>query len=152
MGMSFNDSLAFTLNGSLLAILYTFIGAFISYLFYFLFDEFTEDWKQKSELFKIADICVELIVIANIGFWSSQLIECLPPVFPISHSMNVLINGYSSGIFFTFAMFIFLNDLTEKIKYMNDQYLEKHLTRYLPQHGSIIDLSLSYTPKNKTDS
>ena len=152
MGMSFNDSLGFTLNGSLLAILYTFIGAFISYLFYYLFDEFTEDWKKKSEIFKFTDIFVELIIISNIAFWSSQLIESLPPIFPISHSMNVIINGYTSGIFFTFAMFIFLNDLTEKIKYMNDQYLEKHLTKYLPQHGSIIDLSLSYKPVNKTDS
>jgi hypothetical protein len=41
--------------------------------------------------------------------------------------------------------------LTEKLKYLHDSYLGGHLSNILPQHGHLLDLSLSYTPLKKTE-
>jgi hypothetical protein len=151
MRISLRDSIGVTINAGLLAILYTIFGGFISYLFYHIFDEFNETWKKRTQIYKITDVCVELVTVAIIAFWSSHFIEILKPFFPVRKELDSLVDGYISGIFFVFAMFLFLDDLTEKIKFLHDEYLGKHMSKLLPQHGSIVDLSLSYTPLSKTD-
>jgi len=151
MKISFRESLAVTINASVLAIFYTFFGALISYIFYHLFDEFDEEWKKRSEIYKFTDVSVEIIIIAIIAFWSAQYIELLPPFMSVRKELDTLVDGYISGIFFIFAMFLFLDELTEKLKYLYETLLGKHFTRLMPQHGSIVDLSLSYEPLSKTD-
>ena len=139
-----------SVNAGVLAILYTIFGALISYVFYHIFDEFDENWKKRTEVYKIVDVTIEVVVIALGAFWSAQIIQNLPPFFPVRKELDILVDGYISGIFFIFAMFLFLDELTEKLKFLHDEYLGPHIGKFLPQHGSLIDLSLSYTPPNKT--
>jgi hypothetical protein len=42
-------------------------------------------------------------------------------------------------------------ELTEKLKFIHNEYLGPHVGNILPQHGSLIDFSLSYTKPSKTD-
>jgi len=147
--MSWKEAFYVTINASLLAIMYTVFGALISYVFYHIFDEFNDDWKKRSELYKITEVTVELVIIANIAFWSAQYIEMLQPFVPVRKGLDTLVDGFISGIFFIFAIFLFIDQLTEKLKYLYHDYLEEHAGRIFPQYGSIIDLSLSYTPKTE---
>jgi heme/copper-type cytochrome/quinol oxidase subunit 2 len=149
MRMSWKEAFYVTINASLLAIMYTVFGALISYIFYHIFDEFNDEWKKRSEAYKITEVTVELIIIANIAFWSAQYIEMLQPFVPVRKELDRLVDGYISGLFFIFAIFLFIDQLTEKLKYLYHDYLEEHAGRIFPQYGSIIDLSLSYTPKTE---
>jgi hypothetical protein len=150
MRMSTIELIGVTINAGLLAIMYTMFGALISYLFYHIFDEFNDDWKKRSELYKFADVSLEIVIISVIAFWSAHVIEKLPPFFHVRKELDTLVDGYISGIFFIFSIFLFINDLTEKLKFLHEDYLGEHIAKILPQHGSIIDMSLSYEPLEKT--
>ena len=149
MRMSWKEAFYVTVNASLLAIMYTLFGALISFIFYHVFDEFDENWKKRSELYKFTDVTVELIIIAVTAFWSAQYIEKLQPFVPVRKELDTLVDGFISGIFFIFAIFLFIDQLTEKLKYLHHEYLGEHAGRIFPQYGSIIDFSLSYTPKTE---
>jgi hypothetical protein len=144
---SFYEVLAVTLNASILAVMYTIFGGLVSYVFYHVFDEFDENWKKKSLFFKIADVTIEISIVAIIAFWSSRFTERLPAFFPVRKELDRLVDGYISGIFYIFAIFLFMDQLTDKLKYLHEENLGTHFEKLLPQHGSLIDLSLSYTPK-----
>jgi H+/Cl- antiporter ClcA len=147
MRMSWKEAFYVTINASLLAIMYTLFGALISYAFYHLFDEFDDDWKKRSEIYKFTDVSVEIIIIAIIAFWSAQYIELLPPFLRVRKELDTLVDGYISGIFFIFAIFLFIDELTEKLKYLHHEYLGEHIGKIFPKYGSLIDLTLSYKPK-----
>ena len=149
--MNYREMIGVTINVAVLAIFYTIFGSVISYIMYHIFDEFDEDWKKRSELYKFTDVFIEIIIISLSAFWSAHIIEKLPPFFSVRKELDILVDGYISGIFFIFAMFLFLDELTEKLKFLHDEYLGPHVGKILPQHGSIVDMSLSYTPPRKTD-
>lgn len=151
MGYKTKEIINMSLNASSLALLYTLFGALISYVFYHIFDDFDEKWTKRSELYKLSDVFVEIIAIALAAFWSSQFIQQLPPFFNVSNKLDVMVDSYISGIFFIFAMFLFLDELTEKLKYLHDSYLGGHLSKIIPQHGHLLDFSLSYNPLKKTE-
>lgn len=135
-----------SINLSTLAITYTIFGALISYVFYYIFDEFDDKWKKRSELYKFSDVFIETILIALVAFWSSQFIQQLPPLFKVRKVLDIMVDTYISGIFFVFAMFLFLDQFTEKLKFLHDDYLSGYLSKLIPQHGHLLDLTLSYTP------
>jgi hypothetical protein len=152
MSFTSTEVIFMSLNASILAVLYTIFGALISYFFYHIFDDFDERWKKRSELYKFGDVFVEIVAIALAAFWSSQIIQELPPLFHVKKALDIMVDSYISGIFFIFAMFLFLDELTEKLKFLHHEYLGGHLTRIIPQHGHLLDFSLSYNPpKTKTN-
>jgi len=142
------EVIAVTCNAALLAIMYTALGGVISYLFYHLFDEFDEKWEKRSLMFQVADVLIEIAIVAIIAFWSSHFTERLPPFIPVRKPLDALVDGYISGIFFIFAIFLFMDQLSDKVKFLYEEYLGAHAQSILPTHGSIVDLSLSYS---KTD-
>jgi hypothetical protein len=146
--MNVLEVLGITFNAVILALFYTVFGAIISYAFYHVFDEFDDTWEKKSELYKFSDVVIEIAVIAVIGLWSYRIIDNLPPFFSVSKELDSMVDGYMSGIFFTYAMFLFLDELSDKIKFLYEQHLGPHFKKIIPQHGSLVDLSLSYS---KTD-
>jgi len=147
MGKSYaGENLAVTGNAAILAILHTAYGAFISYLFYYLFDEFDEQWKNRSDLYKMTDVMVEIMLIATFGYWASEATLLIPPVFPTSKANEIAVDLWVSGIFFVIALFLFLDGLTDKLKYLQNHFFEDTFSTWLPQYGSIVDLNLSYTP------
>lgn len=145
------EALAVTGNAAVLAIIHTVYGAFISYLFYYLFDEFDEDWKNRSEFYKLADSAMEIMLIAVFGYWASEFTEYIPTFFPTSRSHELNVDRWVSGIFFVIALFLFLDELTEKLKYLQNYYFENLFSKIFPGYGSLIDMNLSYTPITEND-
>ena len=140
-----------SMNAAFLAIFYTLLGVFISYILYYLFDEYDEKWEKRSINYKLLDVSVEISLISIIAFWSSQLIEISPPIFPVRKELDLLVDGFISGIFYIFAVFLFMDSLTGKLKYLFHELFEVHFSNIFPKHGSIVDLSLSYSPIEKTE-
>ena len=141
-----SEILAITGNAAILAVLHTVFGAFISYMFYYIFDEFNDVWKKRSSTYKLTDVTLEIMLIAVIGYWASEFTSYFSPIFPMSKEKEISVDSWVSGIFFIIALFLFLDDLTAKLKYIQDSYFEKSFSTWLPQYGSLIDMNLSYTP------
>jgi len=149
--MSFDETWRVTANAAALAIFYTLLGVLISFVLYHLFDEYNDDWKKRSTIFQVADVSLEISILSVIAFWSAHIIELAPPLFYVRKSLDSLVDGYISGIFYIFAVFMFMDDLTSKLKHLFNESFGKHFASIFPQHGSILDLSLSYSPPRKTN-
>jgi hypothetical protein len=145
--MGFVENVKVTFNVAILSVFYTMFGGILSYFLHYLFDEFDDKWKERSLAFQLADIFLELSIIGVIAYWLIDYIHKAPPIFHVSKKLDLEIDSYTSGIFFVFAMFIFLNDLTSKIQHIYHQVVGPHFEILLPNEGSIIDLSLRYAPR-----
>jgi len=137
-----SEILGVTLNVSILAVFYTVLGGIFSYLLYYLVDEHTDEWEQKSFGFQIVDVMFELSFIGIFAFWITYIIRDASPIIPISKDLDVLVDTYISGVFFTFSMFIFLNDLSSKIRFIYDKLFKSKLDAIIGTEGSILDGSL----------
>lgn len=145
--MNLNEVGLITVNSAILAVFYTLLGLLISYVMYHLFDSFDDTWKEDRSLaFQLADVSLEISILSIVAFWSAHIIEISPPFFHVRKELDTLVDGYISGIFYIFAIFIFLDELTHKLKFLFEKLFNTPFSKYFPQHGSIIDLSLSYSP------
>ena len=145
------ERLAITGNVAVLAVFHTTFGAFISYLFYYIFDEFDDKWTSKSSFYQLSDVVLETMLIAVIGYWAAEITDIIPPMFPMTTANEIAVDSWVSGIFFVIALFLFLDSLTEKLKYLQNLYFEKMFSSWFPQYGSLIDFSLSYEPITEED-
>ena len=133
-----------SINIAFLSVFYAFLGGAVSFAFHYLFDNYDDDWKKKSLAFKIYDISVEIALLALIAFWSVFYINTSAPIFPVRHYMAPFVDTYTSGMFFIYAIFLFLDDLGNKLKFLYETYLEAPFKTIFPTLGSILDLSLRY--------
>lgn len=143
-------SLAISLDVGFLSLFYTGLGAIVSYVLYYLFDDFGDNWKSKGIWFQVYDIGVETVLIGLIAFWLIFYIKDAPAVFSVSPKLDAFIDSYISGIFFAFSMFIFMDSYSRKIKYIFYEKVRPIMDKYLPEDGSILDFSLKLGPR-KTD-
>ena len=134
-----------SLNIVMLAVMYAALGALVSYVFYYLFDEFDETWKQRSVWYQLYDLFVEIGVMALIAFWAVFTINTSAPIFPVRSEMAEYVDTYTSGMFFMYAVFLFMGSLGDKLKYMYEKYMSKQFDRIFPDQGSILDFSLRYS-------
>jgi hypothetical protein len=134
-----------SLNIAVLSIVYAFLGGIVSFVFHYLFDEFDDSWKAKSTTFQLFDIAVEVSLLALIAFWSVFTINTSAPIFPVRREMAAFVDTYTSGMFFLYAIFIFMDDLGEKLKFVYEKHFDTPLKAVLPTQGSILDLSLRYS-------
>jgi hypothetical protein len=137
-------------NACVLAIFYTLLGCLVSYAMYHIFDTHDANWEKRPLWFQLSDVAIETSVLSLVSFWTAQLIEIAPPVFPVRKELDILVDTYISGIFFIFAVFLFLDELTTKYKYLFERIFKPYFNKLFPKYGSIIDFSLSYAPR-KTD-
>jgi len=138
------------MNAAILAVGYTLLGVMVSFALHYLFDEYDEDWEKRSILYQITDVSVEISLLSVIAFWSAHVIEVAPPFFPVRKQLDLLVDGYISGIFYIFAVFVFMDQLTDKLKFIFKKHIEPTFESMFPTHGSIIDMNLSYGSR-KTD-
>jgi hypothetical protein len=145
--MALGETVKVTFNVALLSIFYTLFGGILSYFLHYLFDVFDDVWKERTLAFQLTDIFVEVSLIGVIAYWLADFIHQAPPIFRVSKALDSSVDSYISGVFFLFAMFIFLNDLTSKIQHVYHDVVGPHFEILMPNEGSIIDLSLRYGPR-----
>lgn len=127
--MKWNEIVGVTMNASVLAIFYTALGGMISYLLEFFVDEHTEEWEQKPTWYQVGDVSLQLAVIGVLAFWVTYIIREAAPIFPVSKQLDELIDTYISGVFFTYAMFLFIGFLDSKIKFLYHKFLDRHIEK-----------------------
>jgi len=150
--LSLNDAVRVTGNIAMFSIVYTVAGALLSYVLYYLFDVYDEknkEWEEKGLTYQIFDVGVEVSIIAVVAFWLVYFMNTSAPIIPVRKGLEDFVDSYTAGLFFIFAIFIFLGDLSNKLKYIFDHYLGSHFDHLFPAEGSLLDGTLRYSDKQK---
>ena len=150
--LSLNDAVRVTGNIAVFSIVYTVAGALLSYVLYYLFDVYDEknkEWEEKGLTYQIFDVGVEVSIIAVVAFWLVYFMNISTPIVPVRKGLEDFVDSYTAGLFFMFAIFIFLGDLTNKLKYLFNTLLGLHFDRLFPAEGSLLDGTLRYSDKQK---
>lgn len=150
----------FSMSGNIviLAIFYAFLGAFVSFVFYYFFDEYDPadkdpvktKWGTYSGWYQLYDVCVEIALISLASFWTTYTVNTTTYIIPVRNELSPFIDSYTTGLFFMYTIFLFLNDLSNKLTFLYETYVGTHFDWLLPNEGSILDFSLKYGPR-KTD-
>lgn len=149
--MDVGEVLGGTLNITILALFYTLIGILISVVLYHLFDDCDKDWKTEPLAYQIGDIALELGIIGSVAFWTTEITRGWAPIFPVTKVLDLKIDTYTSGLFFAYAMFLFLEELSKKVKFLYQSYIHHHIVRYIPPNWSVMKTlfaSRKTNPKN----
>jgi hypothetical protein len=145
------DAFALTANIAMLAIVYTILGSFMSFIFYYLFDEYDLwherglDWEKKSLTYQVADLLIEVALIAVVSFWSTFFVNERFPIIPVNVRFAEYIDTYSTGLFFMYTIFIFVDSFGYKLQYVISRIFGPTFDKWLPDSGSIVDLSLHWS-------
>lgn len=149
------DSLFLSTNIGVLAILYTFLGALVSFILYYIFDEYDPDkkagmeWETRSIAYQFYDIFVELALIGILAFWIAFAVGHLP-MLPIHAEYQGFVDGYTVGMFFMYTIFIFMVGLDDKLVFVFNRTLGPFFDSFMPDEGSILDFSIRYsTPEER---
>ena len=148
MKIGWTDAFLMSVDITVIGLLYTGLGIFISFIIYYLFEEFEEDWTSKTTTYQIIDIVLELTIVILCAFWISYIIRKFPRLLPIPPEQAFMIDTYAIEVFFLFALFLFLDGMTNKMKYMQEKLFGQHFNAIFPMHGSIVDGTLSYGTKS----
>ena len=153
VNLSSGDSLRVTANIIVFSIMYALAGGLLSFILYYLFDTYnppeSTEWEKKGLAFQFTDIALEIAIIGLVAFWLVYFINTSTPIIPVRKGLEDFVDSYTSGLFFMFSIFIFLNDFSNKMKYVFNHFLGKFFDRIFPAEGSIIDGSLRYSEKQK---
>jgi hypothetical protein len=124
-----------SLNATFLAVFYVLLGVFLSFVLHYLFDDFDESWKQRPSWYKFLDVSLEISFLAIIAFWSAYVVSLAPPLFKVRPAIDDLVDTYISGNFYLFAIFVFMEELTEKLQFMYIELFGKDFDKYLDSIG-----------------
>jgi magnesium-transporting ATPase (P-type) len=144
------DALALSGNIVILSVFYCFVGSMLSYVLYYLFDEYDPndkrglEWEKRTTFYQIADVSTEIAIIALVSFWLVFTINTSAPIIPVPTHFAAFVDTYTTGMFFMYSVFIFLSDLTSKLKYLYETHLANRFSRVFPNKGSLLDMSLHY--------
>jgi len=153
-GMKLYDIAAVTTNIAMLAVIYAFLGSLTSFILYYLFDEYEPDkkegleWEKKSFAYHVADLIFEIVIIALSSFWIVFVVNQSFPIIPVHRHFVHFVDTYSTGLFFMYAVFMFVGSFGSKMRYMYQAYLAPTFDVWLPQEGSILDFSLRFRSQN----
>jgi hypothetical protein len=135
-----HEILGGTFNIVLLSTFYTIVGLLMSIFLFHAFDDCNEEWKAESVFYQLGDIFIELGIIGTVSFWTTSIITDYAPIFPISKTLDIEIDKYISSLFFAFAMFLFLEELTLKVKHLYHTYIHVHIVSYIPENWSVMKM------------
>jgi hypothetical protein len=144
------DALSLSLNIVILSIFYCFVGSLLSYVLYYLFDEYNPndkvglEWEERSVYYQLGDVSLEIGIIAFVSFWLVFILNTSAPIIPVPDYLASFVDTYTTGMFFMYSVFIFMSDLTSKLKYLFQTYLQGKFDDIFPNKGSIIDMNLRY--------
>jgi len=150
-----SDALAVTANIVIFSLLYAAAGAILSFVLYYTFDVYDPEnkqgmeWELKGLLFQLFDVIVEIAIISVVAFWLVHHINTSAPIIPVRRGLEGFIDSYTSGLFFMFTIFIFLDDLGEKLKYIFHRALGSTFDLVFPAEGSVLDGTLKYSAEQR---
>ena len=127
--MKWGDALSVSTNIAFLSVFYCFVGAFLSYTLYYLFEEFDTEWQEKPVLYQLTDVSLEVVIIALTSFWLTFAVNRYAPIFPVRDDLAGFVDAYTTGLIFMLSVFIFLHGLTSKLTFLYDTHVSHHFDK-----------------------
>ena len=131
--MKLKDILKVSLDLGILAIFYTAIGGVVSYIMYYFVPVHDEEWERKPTWYQLGDVSLQLASIGILAFWITYFVRKAPPILHVSAAIDTMVDTCIVNVFFAYSMFLFLDFLDSKIKYLYHKLLKTHLETMLPQ-------------------
>lgn len=131
--MKLEEIVGVTLNASILAVFYTVLGGVISYLLSTFIEIPIDEWKASSLAYQVGTVALELSIVGSIGFWVTYTIRQAAPIFPISKELDHIVDTYIGGVFFAYSMFLFIETLDDKIRYLYSKVFDKQIETMFPR-------------------
>jgi hypothetical protein len=110
--------ISLTINLIVLSIFYVVIGFLVSYIIGLLFPDYTEEWKKEPLWLRLADVTAEVSLLVVASFWVTYFARFVIPVIPLKASLEYYLEQYAGNTMFIYAIFIFFNDLSDKLIYL----------------------------------
>lgn len=110
-----NHVVAVTINLALIAVLYLFLGASVSYGLKQMFPPQDEAWNAWPKWAQLLDVAVEMAVIVVSAFWIGYFARFLIPIVPVPARLEHLLESGGAQVSFLYAMFVFLEVLDDKL-------------------------------------
>ena len=107
-----------TINLIVLSIFYVIIGFLVSYGIGLFFPDYTEEWKKEPTWLQVADVTAEVSLLVVASFWVTYFARFVIPVIPLKPSLEHYLEQYAGNTMFIYAIFIFFNDLSDKLIYL----------------------------------
>ena len=107
-----------TINLVILGLLNAALGFFVSYGIGLLFPDFTDEWKKEPAWVQWSDVITEISLLVIAAFWVTYLVRFIIPVVPLRPSLEHYIEDYGSNFMFLYAIFIFFDDLSDKMLFL----------------------------------
>ena len=120
--MNWTETVLVSMNAGILALFYTLFGVIISIGLHTVFGECDAKWKKLDLAYKIGDVSLEIIILAIIAVWSEYIVVLSPPFFHVRKELDLLVDNYISGIFYLYAIFLFMDSINDKIKDIWNSY------------------------------
>lgn len=156
--LQWDDWIALSGNIAFLSVLYTFLGGLVSFIFYYIFDEYSPDtepprnkeWEKAPTWYQILDVCVEVILTGLLSFWITFTLNSSAPIIPVRSDLSSYVDTYTTGMFFMYTVFLFTTDMSNKLKFLYTDVFGSYFDKIFPNAGSLLTLNLHYTAR-KTD-
>jgi hypothetical protein len=95
----------------------------------------------------MGDVSVQMIRVGIIAFWLTHWMRKAPPIFSVHKKLDLEVDSYVSGMFFVFAMFLFMDSMSDKIRWIYQDLFGVHFGYLFPQEGHLLQMNLSYSRK-----
>lgn len=114
------------LNIILIAVIYAFLGLFVSILLHKAFPAFTEEWKDLPTYVQVLDVLTEYSLLAVLAFFSAYIVDYIVPYFPIRRDLETYMEVFGGRLVFAYVVYIFVGEhLDQKVR-----HIAKPLTSY----------------------
>lgn len=115
---------AVTLNLALIAMVYLFLGASVSYALKKIFPAQDEEWNNWSKPAQLLDVAVEMAVIVVTAFWIGYFARYIIPIVPVPAKLEQLLETSGAQVSFLYAIFVFLEVLDDKLLWVYKDIFE----------------------------
>jgi hypothetical protein len=107
--------LAVTGNLALIAVVYLFLGATVSYVLKRVFPTYDSEWEAWPKWKQILDVSTEVAIIVVTAFWISYFARFIIPIIPVPATLEHLLESAGGQVSFLYALFVFLEVLDDKL-------------------------------------
>ncbi len=110
-----NNILAVTANLALIAVIYLFLGATVSYVLKRVFPEYNAEWEAWPKWMQVLDVSIEISAIVVSAFWISYFARYIIPIVPVPPALEHLLESSGGQVSFLYALFVFLEVVDDKL-------------------------------------
>ena len=107
-----------TLNLSIIGIVYVVLAGVVASLTQVMFGCFDETWTKRTLGYQLTDVSLELSFLVVASFWITYFVHFIVPVLAVSTRLEEYIELYGERMVFTYAVFLFANELKEKLLFV----------------------------------